>query len=166
MRGMGTNLRDQMANVVNQLTPASEERPLLRSFPNPSGYGSNHTPMLQRKEISASAKVKDYLAAEVDTRWAELILIVCFFISGMIDAGAYNAYECFVSMQVRSSLKLVSSTALIGLIDRQYRLRGPWSLGSPSSISPPRLDQISRLRLLILAWGIVCRCFPPQIRGT
>lgn len=45
--------------------------------------------------------LKDYLTADIDTRWADLILIVCFLIAGLIDSGAYNAYECFTSMQVR-----------------------------------------------------------------
>jgi hypothetical protein len=105
---MATNLRDQMANVVNQIVPsqpapeaAPEARPLLRSFPNPSAYGSSQTPVLRTKSISTGARLKDHLMAEVDTRWAELILIVYFFISGTIDAGAYSAYECFCSMQVR-----------------------------------------------------------------
>ena len=164
MRGMGTNLRDQMANVVNYLAPsqpapesAPEERPLLRSFPNPSGYGSNHTPMLQSKDISTSAKVKDYLAAEVDSRWTELVLIVCFFISGMIDAGAYNAYECFCSMQVSSvTLPCIKSihqyrTNASDEIDGQHNLRGPGSLGSPGIFSSPRLDEISGIRFRLPA---------------
>ena len=94
---MATNLRDQMANVVNavnQIGPsqpapeaAPEERPLLRSFPNPSGYGSSQIPVLRTNHLSTSTKLKDHLTADISTRWAELILIVCFFISGIIDAG-------------------------------------------------------------------------------
>lgn len=38
--------------------------------------------------------------ADVSTRWADLVLMVNFFISGLVDSGAYNAYSCFVSMQV------------------------------------------------------------------
>ena len=45
-------------------------------------------------------KATSYLTADISTRWADLVLMVNFFISGLVDSGAYNAYSCFVSMQV------------------------------------------------------------------
>jgi hypothetical protein len=45
-------------------------------------------------------KVKSHLSADVSTRWADLVLMVCFMVSGLVDSCAYNAYSCFVSMQV------------------------------------------------------------------
>lgn len=105
-----SSLREQMANLLNQpqtsppASPsASEERPLLRSFPNPSRYGL-HIPSVKPQEGSHLTRLQDYLTSDIETHWAELPLIVCFFISGIIDAGAYNAYECFCSMQVGSHL--------------------------------------------------------------
>ncbi|KAK5118858.1 hypothetical protein LTR62_000067 [Meristemomyces frigidus] len=41
----------------------------------------------------------DYLNTNIATRHTDLILIVCFAVSGLIDSGAYNAYTCFMSMQ-------------------------------------------------------------------
>jgi hypothetical protein len=101
-----SSLREQMANLINQpQTPppasASEERPLLRSFPNPSRYGPQ-IPIIRTQESSLLTWLQNHLTADISIRWAELQLIVSFFVSGMIDAGAYNAYECFCSMQVRS----------------------------------------------------------------
>ena len=43
----------------------------------------------------------EHLHTNVDSKRADIPLIISFFIAGMIDAGAYNAYECFCSMQVR-----------------------------------------------------------------
>jgi hypothetical protein len=83
----------------NDATPA-DERPLLRSFPNPSGYGLHHVTG-KDDDIPPATQVKQYLTANVSTRWADLVFVVCFFVSGLIDAGAYNAYENFASMQVR-----------------------------------------------------------------
>lgn len=50
-------------------------------------------------------KVKSHLSADVSTRWADLVLMVCFMVSGLVDSCAYNAYSCFVSMQVSLSIK-------------------------------------------------------------
>ena len=90
---------DGRMNPKRNDAEAATERPLLRSFPNPSGYGTQNTAWKEQK-VSATTKMKLYLTADIDKRWGDLILIVCFFISGLIDAGAYNAYGCFTSMQV------------------------------------------------------------------
>ena len=100
---MATNIDGHLAvspiGHDNDATGAAD-RPLLRSFPNPSGYGTNH-PTFKYQEVSRIARTKQYLTADIDTQWADLILIVGFFISGLIDAGAYNAYQNFASMQVK-----------------------------------------------------------------
>lgn len=98
MVGERTENIQRMTSDDSESTRA-EERPLLRSFPNPSGYGIPRLPS-KTTDVSMSAKLKEHVNADIDTRWADLVLIVCFFISGSIDAGAYNAYECFSSMQV------------------------------------------------------------------
>jgi hypothetical protein len=54
-------------------------------------------------------KVKSHLSADVSTRWADLVLMVCFMVSGLVDSCAYNAYSCFVSMQVSLSRKKVTN---------------------------------------------------------
>ncbi|KAK5174057.1 uncharacterized protein LTR77_001137 [Saxophila tyrrhenica] len=83
----------------------SDNRPLLRSFPRPSGYGTQYlTGSDEGNDASTSEKVKDYLMADVAVRWADLVLVVCFFVSGVIDAGAYNAYENFASMQTGNTV--------------------------------------------------------------
>jgi hypothetical protein len=39
------------------------------------------------------------LNAQVDTKWGDLILLGCFYCSGLVDSMAFNMYGCFVSMQ-------------------------------------------------------------------
>lgn len=47
----------------------------------------------------AKSQIRQRLDADVDARWADLILLGCFFCSGLIDSMAFNMYACFVSMQ-------------------------------------------------------------------
>ncbi|EEP81386.1 predicted protein [Uncinocarpus reesii 1704] len=50
-------------------------------------------------EFSITARVKGYLQEQIDTGNSDLILIVCSFISGVIDSAAFNAWGSFASMQ-------------------------------------------------------------------
>ncbi|CEF74714.1 hypothetical protein FGSG_02423 [Fusarium graminearum PH-1] len=34
--------------------------------------------------------------SDIDTRWGDLLLLVCFFIAGLVDSAAFNMYGCFV----------------------------------------------------------------------
>lgn len=45
------------------------------------------------------SQVRQRLDADIDAKWADLILLGCFFCSGLIDSMAFNMYACFVSMQ-------------------------------------------------------------------
>lgn len=169
-----STLREQMANLINQpprppLASSDEERPLLRSFPNPSRYGPQ-IPIIKLRESSLWARVQEYLNSDIDTRWAELQLIVSFFISGMIDAGAYNAYECFCSMQVRSAqlafLILSRSIPLIRRPDRQHNLRRPRCI-QPSRLLPKtRLDKIRCVRSRIPIGLRSDSILPPHLRRS
>ncbi|KAM0347397.1 hypothetical protein ACHAPU_004918 [Fusarium lateritium] len=46
-----------------------------------------------------SPKSVSRFSAEVDTRWGDILLLVCFFVAGLVDSAAFNMYGCFVSMQ-------------------------------------------------------------------
>ncbi|KAM0231912.1 hypothetical protein ACHAPO_008210 [Fusarium lateritium] len=41
---------------------------------------------------------------DIDTRWGDLLLLVCFFIAGLVDSAAFNMYGCFVSMQTGNTI--------------------------------------------------------------
>lgn len=101
----------------NMTAGALEERLLSNPNNQQSSYGTwdsephEHEQLWRRLVSPSSQKYEDlttaewlkyWMTSEVSTAWADLILLVCFFISGLVDSGAYNAYECFVSMQVRN----------------------------------------------------------------
>lgn len=44
------------------------------------------------------------MIVDVDTRWADLVLILCHYASGLVDSVAYNTYSCFASMQTGVSI--------------------------------------------------------------
>jgi hypothetical protein len=60
------------------MTPDSE-------FPKPS--------------LPLSSRLQSRFTSEVDPKWADGILLGCFFVAGVVDSVVYNKYTCFVSMQ-------------------------------------------------------------------
>ncbi|EXJ87150.1 hypothetical protein A1O3_04109 [Capronia epimyces CBS 606.96] len=47
-----------------------------------------------------------YLSQDIRLQHADMILLVCSFISGLCDSGAFNAWSCFVSMQTGNTIFL------------------------------------------------------------
>lgn len=70
--------------------------------------GENLPLLAKSKDSSRSSRFKRHFNAQIDTRRADVILIICFFISGLTDAGAYNAWNVFLSMQVSYAVFLPS----------------------------------------------------------
>ena len=44
-------------------------------------------------------RIQTYLNSELCTQYTSLVLVTCFFVSGLIDSVAFNSWSCFVSMQ-------------------------------------------------------------------
>ena len=76
-----------MANTTDEDRNTSESNGQIE------GVADNH------KAGSSGRGLKQRLSEDVDPSWADLILIVCFFISGLIDSTVFNTYSCFASMQ-------------------------------------------------------------------
>ncbi|CAL8585002.1 hypothetical protein XPA_010584 [Xanthoria parietina] len=55
--------------------------------------------------------VRQYLAANISTRHADLPLLACCFVTGIIDAGAYNAWGTFMGMQTGNTIFLALGVA-------------------------------------------------------
>lgn len=87
--------------------PVRDERTPLISPDQADGHHDAALPYAHATKSVPSRlqRSKAYLMCDVDTRWTDSILIFCYFLSGMIDAGAYNAYECFVSMMVSPDVR-------------------------------------------------------------
>lgn len=79
------------------------------------------------------ARLRLHLEGEVDTRWADIVMITCCFISGLMDSVSFNTWGCFVSMQtgrlIRNTTTNDRSNSAHSLrFNRQHNLRRPSSL--------------------------------------
>jgi hypothetical protein len=53
----------------------------------------------QEQGKSHMSSLRDHFDAELTESWADLILIVSSFITGLLDSAVFNVWSCFVSMQ-------------------------------------------------------------------
>jgi hypothetical protein len=61
-----------------------EERPLLGGASKPR---------------SVASRWRRYLVADVNRDWADVVLILCYFITGLLDSSSISVWGSFVSMQ-------------------------------------------------------------------
>jgi len=126
-----------------------DERQSLLSFYQRYSYSShgNQGPRRRNTDTNSllngqniSSKWQDakvYLNADVSTRWTDIILIACFFISGLVDSGTYNAYQCFVSMQVSLSSHCPTYGKTNADSQNRQATQSSQPSASPTSPSPP-----------------------------
>lgn len=67
---------------------ADEEQPLLNGT-----FGNGHNPKSLTSRIRAAAK------HEVKRDWADVVLILCYIITGLLDSSSISIWGSFVSMQ-------------------------------------------------------------------
>jgi hypothetical protein len=67
------------------------------------------TPLLGRPngKISAPSKLRKHMAADVSKNWADLVLLFCYIITGLLDSSAVFIWGSFVSMQTGESASRV-----------------------------------------------------------
>lgn len=162
---------------------SSEERQSLLSFYQRYSYRDGPRDGIVNGNLppppSATGRLqrtKSYLTADISTRWADLVLMVCFFVSGLVDSGAYNAYSCFVSMQVsRDSLQNAPMRSkkkkeMPILTDPNHQTDRKHNLPRPRRKLPPRLhpvpslDQIPHRNPLLPARRSPHLLLPPHLR--
>jgi hypothetical protein len=63
------------------------------------------TPLLGRPngKNSASSQLRKHMAADVSKNWADLVLLFCYVITGLLDSSAVFIWGSFVSMQTGES---------------------------------------------------------------
>lgn len=66
-------------------------------------------PLLGGKERSSRARARAYLTEKIRVNNAYIPLLICCFLTGLIDAGSYNAWSVFMGMQT-GTLRSPSST--------------------------------------------------------
>ena len=52
-----------------------------------------------KREVTVARKLKGHFSNEVTTVHADILLLSCCLISGLVDSTVYQAYGTFVSMQ-------------------------------------------------------------------
>lgn len=72
-------------------------------------------------QIYQGGQMRRRLSAEIDTKWTDLLLLVCFLCAGIIDSMAFALYGCFVSMQTgKLHIHIILSILTYG---RKYNIR-------------------------------------------
>lgn len=51
-------------------------------------------------EFSLRSSISRYFLADIITKWTDVLLIVCGFVSGLVDGFPFNAWGNFSSMQI------------------------------------------------------------------
>jgi hypothetical protein len=59
--------------------------------------GGEHEALLGRPKPKFS--LRDWLTKEVHRDWADVVLLFCYIITGMLDSAAISTWGSFVSMQ-------------------------------------------------------------------
>ncbi|KAI4099951.1 MAG: hypothetical protein L6R37_005747 [Teloschistes peruensis] len=68
-------------------------------------------PLLGNKQHKPKRQLRSFLTENVDVHYAPLPLLVCCFLTGLIDAGSYNAWSVFMGMQTGNTVFLALSSA-------------------------------------------------------
>lgn len=104
-----------MSNVdlekFNSAAPTLNNTPTSSRSPSPSRK-ANMEPLQSRSEEKISTATT-YAMHELDIAWMGAVIIICFFTSGLIDAVAFNSWNCFVGMQTGAwgSLRMLRQRA-------------------------------------------------------
>ena len=60
---------------------------------------TEEAPLLGQKAGDRSVRARHYLNEKIRVDNAYIPLLVCCFLTGLIDAGSYNAWQVFMGMQ-------------------------------------------------------------------
>lgn len=90
--GYGTVVRNPAAAVTNHV---DEEQPLLNGRSDRAS---------QPKSTSLAVRMRKAANAEVKRDWADVVLIFCYIITGLLDSASISIWGSFVSMQTGASI--------------------------------------------------------------
>ena len=77
-------------NALSNGVP-DEESPLLRNNAKPPSR-------------SLVAKCRKSMNAEINRSWADLVLLLCYVVTGLLDSSSTQVWGAFVSMQTGESI--------------------------------------------------------------
>ncbi|KIW87815.1 uncharacterized protein Z519_11399 [Cladophialophora bantiana CBS 173.52] len=71
------------------------------------GSEDENVPLLRKKDSHATlVRFRDYLKEDIDKRWADLLLLLSYVITGLLDSSAVFIWGSFVSMQTGNTVYL------------------------------------------------------------
>lgn len=65
----------------------------------PNGAGDEEQPLLRNKPRSVVSKLRRQMTAEVSRSWADVVLLLCYVVTGLLDSASTQVWGAFVSMQ-------------------------------------------------------------------
>lgn len=74
-----------------------------QSFPEKDSILSPDTEF-PHSSLPWSTRLRARFTSDIDTTWADTILLGCFFVTGIVDSVAFNTYSCFVGMQTGNTI--------------------------------------------------------------
>ena len=99
---------------------------------NANGGDSEQQPLLGNGDGNGkrtSASIRKALTVDVSRDWADIVLLLSYITTGLLDSASISAWGSFVSMQTGITDHKKLSTRLT-IISRKHNLHRPWS-GSP-----------------------------------
>ena len=63
-------------------------------------------PLLGKKSSDRSSRFREYMKEDLDKRWADLLLLLSYVITGLLDSSAVFIWGSFVSMQTGNTIYL------------------------------------------------------------
>lgn len=77
-----------MPSNSNANEPVDEEMPLLPNHSSPT-----------KTPVTLISRCRRHLRADVSRDWADVVLVLCYFITGLLDSASISYWGSFVSMQ-------------------------------------------------------------------
>jgi len=65
----------------------------------------------QDATVGETSKKQDYWTSEIDVKRADLLLLACCFVTGLLDTSTFRNWAAFVSMQTGNTIIICLSTA-------------------------------------------------------
>ncbi len=71
----------------------------------------------QRKTHSLALRWRKYMAVDVNRDWADVVLILCYLITGLLDSSSISVWGSFVSMQTGRNSTVNGNSIVPNIVD-------------------------------------------------
>lgn len=136
---------------IKNIPEAGVQRSRTASFQNGTDVPCTGTTASTTENVysSSSSKLSQYLFVELDPRRADIILIICGFVGGLVDGLSFNAWGSFSSMQTglyfhlrKGGLPFILTSNRKYCVHRLRCIRATRIPGVPVGKVPHRLDRL------------------------